>query len=46
MSGVYQLEIKETPAELKKLLAIQKTTSCQEREQLLYLLKTGYGQTI
>jgi transposase len=46
MSGVYQLEIKETPEELKKLLALQKTASCKERVQLLYLLKTGYGQTI
>jgi hypothetical protein len=46
MSGVYQLEIKETPEELKKLLAIQKTASSKERVQLLYLLKTGQGQTI
>jgi transposase len=46
MSGVYQLEIKETPEELKKLLAIQKTASSKERVQLLYLLKTGHGQTI
>ncbi|WP_375502146.1 hypothetical protein [uncultured Nostoc sp.] len=46
MSGVYQLEIKETEEELKKLLAIQKTASCKERVQLVYLLKTGHGQTI
>jgi transposase len=46
MSGVYQLEIKETVEELKELLAIQKTASCKERVQLLYLLKTGHGQTI
>lgn len=46
MSGVYQLEIKETVEELKELLAIQKTATCKERVQLLYLLKTGHGQTI
>lgn len=46
MSGVYQLEIKETVAELKELLAIQKTAAGFERVQLLYLLKTGHGQTI
>jgi hypothetical protein len=46
MSGVYQLEIKETATELKELLAIQKTATAKEREQLLYLLKTGHGQTI
>ncbi|MFH7027346.1 MAG: transposase [Heteroscytonema crispum UTEX LB 1556] len=46
MSGVYQLEIKETVAELKDLLAIQKTAAAKERVQLLYLLKTGHGQTI
>lgn len=31
MSGVYQLEIKETVQKLKNLLAIQKTASCKER---------------
>ena len=46
MSGVYQLEIKETATELKELLAIQKTATAKERVQLLYLLKTGHGQTI
>ena len=46
MSGVYQLAIKETVEELKELLARQKTASCKERVQLLYLLKTRYGQTI
>lgn len=46
MSGVYQLEIKETLEELKQLLAIQKTATGKERVQLLYLLKTGHGQTI
>jgi hypothetical protein len=46
MSGVYQLEIKETAVELKELLAIQKTAMAKERVQLLYLLKTGHGQTI
>ncbi|MEH2260020.1 helix-turn-helix domain-containing protein [Nostoc sp.] len=46
MSGVYQLEIKETVAELKDLLARQKTAAAKERVQLLYLLKTGHGQTI
>ncbi len=46
MSGVYQLEIKETPEELKELLASQKTATAKERVQLLYLLKTGHGQTI
>lgn len=46
MSGVYQLEIKETIEELKELLAIPKTAPWKERVQLLYLLKTGHGQTI
>src|SRR4028118_502182 len=46
MSGVYQLEIKETAVELKELLAIQKTAMAKERVQILYLLKTGHGQTI
>lgn len=46
MSGIYQLEIQETPEELKELLAIQKTATGFERVQLLYLLKTGHGQTI
>lgn len=46
MSGVYQLEIKETVAQLKDLLAKQKTVAAKERVQLLYLLKTGHGQTI
>lgn len=46
MSGVYQLEIEETAEELKKLLAIQKTARSKEKVQLLYLLKTGHGQTI
>jgi len=46
MSGVYQLEIKETVEELKELLAIQKTATGKERVQLLYLLKAGHGQTI
>ncbi|WP_026732837.1 helix-turn-helix domain-containing protein [Fischerella sp. PCC 9605] len=46
MSGVYQLEIKQSVEELKELLAIQKTATCKERVQLLYLLKTGHGQTI
>lgn len=46
MSGVYQLEIKETLAELKELLARQKTATGKERVQLLYLLKTGHSQTI
>lgn len=46
MSGVYQLEIKETAAELKELLAIQKTGTAKYWVQLLYLLKTGHGQTI
>lgn len=46
MSGVYQLEIKETVAELKELLATQKTAIAKERVQLLYLLKTRHSQTI
>ena len=46
MSGISKLEIKETVEELRELLAIQKTASNKERVQLLYLLKTGHGQTI
>lgn len=46
MSGVYQLEIQETVAELQDLLARQRTVAAKERVQLLYLLKTGHGQTI
>ncbi len=46
MSGISKLEIKETVEKLRELLAIQKTASNQERVQLLYLLKTGHGQTI
>ncbi len=46
MTGVYQLEIKETLDELKKQLRVQKTASDKERIQLLYLLKSEQAQTI
>lgn len=46
MPGVYQLEIKETLDELRKLLRVQKTASDKERIQLLYLLKSEQAQTI
>ena len=46
MTGVYQLEIKETLDELKKLLRVQKKASDKERIQLLYLLKSEQAQTI
>ena len=46
MVGVYQLEIRETSDELKKLLKVQKTASDKERIQLLYLLKSEQAQTI
>ncbi|MGL5795504.1 MAG: helix-turn-helix domain-containing protein [Waterburya sp.] len=46
MAGVYQLEIRETLDELKKLLRVQKTASDKERIQLLYLLKSEQAKTI
>lgn len=46
MPGVYQLEIKETLDELRKLLRVQKTASDKERIQLLYLLKSEQARTI
>lgn len=46
MSGRSKLGIQETVEELKELLASQKSASSFEKVQLLYLLKTGHGQTI
>lgn len=46
MAGVYKLEIKESEAELKQLLGVQRTATGKERVQLLYLLKTGQAKTV
>jgi len=46
MAGVYHLDIHESEAELKQLLAQQKTASDKERVQLLYLLQSGQAKTI
>lgn len=46
MSGVYQLDIKESAEELKQMLKEQKVASIKEKVQALYLLKSGYGQTV
>lgn len=46
MAGVYQIEIKESEAELKKLLGLEKSGSGKERLQLLYLLKTKKAKTV
>ncbi|MGL4883671.1 MAG: hypothetical protein ACRC8K_21820 [Waterburya sp.] len=46
MTGVYHLNIRESEAELKKLLRKEKTGSGKERIQLLYLLKSQKASTI
>ncbi len=46
MAGVYHLDIKESEAELKKLLAVEKTGSGKERLQVLYLLKTTKAKIV
>lgn len=46
MTGVYHLKIRESEAELKKLLRKEKTGSGKERIQLLYLLKSQKAPTI
>jgi len=46
MAGIYHLEIQESEAELKKLLALEKTGSGKERLQALYLLKTNPAKTV
>ncbi len=46
MAGGYKLEIKESEAELKQLLGVQRTATGKERVQLVYLLKTGQAGTV
>jgi transposase len=46
MAGVYQIEIKESEKELKKLLGIEESGSGKERLQLLYLLQTKKAKTV
>ncbi len=46
MAGVYHLDIKESEAELKKLLAVEKTGPGKERLQALYLLKINKAKTV
>lgn len=46
MSGVYGIDIKESAEELKQMLIGQKVAGIKEKVQALYLLKTGYGQTV
>lgn len=46
MSGVLKINITESPATLKTLLAQQKTATGKERVQALYLLKTAQIETV
>lgn len=46
MSGVVKINIKESAAELKRLLSKQKSKRGFERVQALYLLKTGQVDTV
>lgn len=46
MPGVYRLDIKESAEELKQMLTVQKIVGVKEKVQALYLLKTGYCQTV
>lgn len=46
MAGVYQIEIRESEAQLKQLLRQEKTGSGKERVQVLYLLKTQKAKTV
>ncbi len=46
MVGVCKIEITESEAELKELLREQKTASCKERVQLLYLLKSQQVESV
>ena len=46
MAGVYQIEINESEAKLKKLLGLEKSGSRKERLHLLYLLKSKKAKTV
>ncbi|MEM6838600.1 MAG: helix-turn-helix domain-containing protein [Cyanobacteria bacterium P01_C01_bin.120] len=46
MSGVYQLEITKSEADLKRLLRPQKTATDKDRVHLLYRLKSGRVETM
>lgn len=46
MSGIYHLDIQESAEELKQMLLVEKVASIKEKVQALYLLKTGYSQTV
>lgn len=46
MSRVVQINITESPLELKQLLKSQKTVDGKERVQVLYLLKTNQVKTV
>ncbi|MGD1902551.1 MAG: IS630 family transposase, partial [Geitlerinemataceae cyanobacterium] len=46
MSGVYKLQIQESSADLKALLASQTTGAGKERVQFLYLLQSQSAANI
>lgn len=46
MSRSVQIDITESPSELKQLLKSQKTVDGKERVQVLYLLKTNQVKTV